>query len=54
MVGRTQPGDDIALSMIVSEEPMHVVVAIEILKPAPRRYRRFLEALLAIVRKTDG
>jgi len=53
MVGRTQPDDDMALPMIVSEGPMHLVVAIEIPKAALRRYRRFLEASLAIVRQID-
>jgi hypothetical protein len=54
MVARTQPDDDMPTPMIVSESAMHVVVGIEIPKAALRRYSRFLEALLAIVRQAGG
>jgi hypothetical protein len=54
MVARTQPDDDMPTPMIVSEDPTHVVVGIEIPKAALNPYRRFLEALLAIVRQTGG
>jgi hypothetical protein len=54
MVARTQPDDDLPTPMIVSEDSTHIVVGIEIPKAALRHYRRFLEALLAIVRQAGG
>ncbi len=49
----TNPDDDMATPMIVSESTTHVVIAIEIPKTSIHKHRRFLESLLAVARRED-